>query len=92
VPLGAAVKVTCKGKRCPKGLKDKGYTTTNAFGAVDLKNFIKKPLRARIRITVVVSKPTAISVVKILTIRKLKPPSIATRCIRPGTTNQVDCV
>ena len=42
-------------------------------------------------ITVVVSKPNAISAVKILKIRKSKAPTITTRCIRPGSTAQVAC-
>ena len=92
VPLGATVTVTCKGSGCPSGLKGKGFTKRNAFGAVDLKTFIKKPLKVGVTITVVVSKPNAISAVKILKIRKSKAPSITTRCIRPGSNKQVACV
>lgn len=91
VPLGATATVTCKGAGCPSGLKGKGFTKTNAFGAIDLKQFIKKPLKAGVTITVIVSKPNAISAVKILKVRKAKAPSITTRCIRPGTTQQVAC-
>src|SRR5262249_4848592 len=80
VPLGATVTVTCKGKGCPKGLKGKGFIKKNAFGAVDLKKFIKKPLRVGITITVVVSKPNAINAVKVMKIRKSKVPSITTLC------------
>jgi hypothetical protein len=91
IPLGATVHVTCKGKSCPKGLKGKGFTKKNAFGALSLKKFIKKPFKVGVRITVVVSKPNAINAVKILTIRKAKSPSIKTQCIRPGTTKPVAC-
>ena len=91
VPLGATVKVTCKGKGCPSGLTGKGFVKTNAFGAVDLKKFIAKPLRPGTTITVVVSKPNAINAVKTLTIRKSKAPTIVTQCIRPGTTKAVAC-
>jgi hypothetical protein len=91
VPLGATVNVTCKGKGCPKGLKGKGYTKRNAFGAVNLKKFIKKPLRVGVTITVVVSRPNAIDAVKILKVRRSKAPAISTRCIRPGSTRQVAC-
>ena len=91
VPLGSTVTVTCKGKGCPAGLKGKGFVKRNAFGAVNLKKFIKKPLRNGIAITVVVSKPNAISAVKILTVRKGKSPKITTRCIPPGSTGAVAC-
>jgi hypothetical protein len=91
IPLGATVHVTCTGKGCPKGLKGKGYTKKNAFGAVDLKKFIKKPLRVGVTITVVVSKPNAINAVKILKIRKSKTPSISTRCLPPGAKKPVVC-
>jgi hypothetical protein len=91
VPLGATVRVTCKGSGCPRGLKGKGYTKKNAFGAVNLKKFIRKPLKVGVTITVVVSKPNAISAVKILKVRRSKAPRIRTRCIRPGSTAQVAC-
>ncbi|HWK27770.1 MAG TPA: hypothetical protein VNS09_14480, partial [Solirubrobacter sp.] len=91
VPLGATVTVTCKGSGCPRGLKRKGYTKKNAFGSVNLKTFIKKPLKVGVTITVVVSKPNAISAVKILKVRKSKAPTITTRCIRPGSKKQVAC-
>ncbi len=46
---GTTVVVTCKGKRCPKGLKGKGFTKKNASGNVSLKTFIKKALAGRHR-------------------------------------------
>ncbi|HWK28034.1 MAG TPA: putative metal-binding motif-containing protein [Solirubrobacter sp.] len=91
VPLGATVHVTCKGKGCPKGLTGKGYTKRNAFGTVTLAKFIKKPLRTGTAITVVVSKPNAISAVKILTVRAAKKPLITTRCQPPGAKRPVAC-
>jgi hypothetical protein len=91
VPLGATVKVTCKGKGCPSGLKGKGFTKTNAFGTVTLAKFIKKPLKAGDVITVVVSKPNAISAVKVLTVRASKKPLITTKCQPPGAKSPVAC-
>jgi hypothetical protein len=91
VPLGADVTVTCKGKACPAGLKGKGFTKKNAFGTVTLAKFIKKPLRAGTVLTVVVSKPDAISAVKVLTIRAGKKPTIVTRCQPPGAAKPVAC-
>jgi hypothetical protein len=91
VPLGATVNVTCKGKGCPSGLKGKGFTKKNAFGTVTLAKFIKKPLKAKDVITVVVSKPNAISAIKILTIRAAKKPLITTKCQPPGAKKPVSC-
>ena len=91
VPRGATVKVTCKGKGCPKGLTRKGYTKRKAPSTVTLAKFIKKPLRAGIKITVVVSKPDAISAVKTLTVRAGKKPLISTRCQPPGAKRPTRC-
>lgn len=91
VPFGATVAVTCKGKRCPAGLRGKGYVKRNAFGTVSLARFIKKPLRAGDTITVVVSKPGAINAVKILKLRSGKKPLISTRCQPPGAKKPVAC-
>jgi hypothetical protein len=91
VPFGATVGVTCKGKGCPKGLKGKGFTKKNAFGTVTLAKFIKKPLKSGDVVTVVVSKPDAISAVKVLTVRAAKKPLIKTKCLPPGAKSAVAC-
>jgi hypothetical protein len=91
VPLGATVAVTCKGKGCPSGLKGKGFTKKNAFGTVTLAKFIKKPLKAGAVVTVIVSKPDAISAVKVLTVRAAKKPLIQTKCVPPGAKSPVAC-
>ena len=91
VPLGATVTVTCKGKGCPSGLKGKGFVKKNAFGTVSLSKFIKKALKAKDVITVVVSKPNAISAVKVMTIRASKKPLITTKCQPPGAKSPVAC-
>ena len=91
VPLGSTVTVTCKGKGCPKGLKGKGFTKKNAFGTVSLAKFIKKSLKANDTITVVVSKPNAISAIKIVKVRASKKPLITTKCQPPGAKAPVSC-
>ena len=91
VPLGATVRVTCKGKGCPKGLTGKGFTKKNAFGTVTLAKFIKKPLRVGDAITVTVSKAGAISAIKILKVRASKKPLITTKCQPPGSKSPVAC-
>jgi hypothetical protein len=91
VPFGATVHVTCHGRGCPKGLKGKGFTKKRAFGTVDLKKFVRKPLRPGTAITAVVSKPGAINAVKVLKIRAAKAPTVATRCQPPGAKKPVSC-
>jgi hypothetical protein len=74
VPSGATVVVTCKGAGCPKR-----FTKRNASGTVSLAALIKRPLRAGVTLTVTVSKPGSISAVKVVEVRRSKPPRIATR-------------
>jgi len=91
IPFGATVKATCKGHGCPKRLKGRGFVKKNAFGTIDLKRFLKKPLKKNAEITVVVSKPGAINAIKVLKIRSSKAPSITTRCQPPGAKKPVAC-
>lgn len=91
VPLGATVNVTCRRRGCPRGLKKRGFTKKNAFGTVTLARFIKKPLRAGVVLTVVVSKPDAISAVKLVKVRPSRKPLISTKCQPPGASRPVAC-
>ena len=91
VPFGATVTATCKGKGCPSGLKGKGFTKKNAFGTVTLAKFIKKAFKAGDVVTVTVSKPDAISAVKVLSVRAAKKPLIRTKCLPPGAKSAVAC-
>ena len=91
IPFGATVHVTCHGHGCSKRLKGKGFTKRHAFGTVDLKKFVRKPLRPGAAITAVVSKPGAINAVKVLKVRASKAPTVATRCQPPGAKKPVSC-
>ena len=91
-PRGSLVKATCKApkrKKCPGG---KTFTKKNASGTVSLKKWAKKSLRAGTKITATVTKAGNFSgMVKILTVKKRKAPSIATRCLPPGARKAVGC-
>jgi Putative metal-binding motif/Divergent InlB B-repeat domain len=91
IPFGATVHVTCTGPGCPKPLAGKGFTKKHAFGTLDLKKFVRKPLRPGAAITAVVSKPGAINAVKVLKVRAAKSPTVATRCQPPGAKKPVSC-
>jgi Putative metal-binding motif len=91
IPFGATVEVRCQGHGCPKGLKGSGFTKHHAFGTVNLKRFVTKPLRPGLAITVLVAKPGAIDAVKTLKVRAAKAPSISTRCRPAGAKKPVSC-
>jgi hypothetical protein len=71
VPAGAKVTVTCKGKKCPA----KRFTSRRK-GAIKLKKFTKKKLRAGTKLTIRVTKEGAIGKQFVITIRKGKAPRI----------------
>ena len=86
VPVGATVKVTCA-----RGCSAKSFTKRGAKGSVSLARFVKRPLKVGTTLTVVVSKPGAISSVKTLKIRSGKPPLVTTRCQPPGAPKPAAC-
>jgi hypothetical protein len=87
VPKGATLRVTCKGKGCPK----KVFKKKNAHGSVSLKPYVKKTLRKGIVLTVSVTKPGAVGMVKTITIRASKAPKITTACLQPGAKKPSSC-
>jgi hypothetical protein len=91
VPAGSTVQVTCNGSGCPSGLKGKGYTKKKASGTVTLARFIAKPIKVKATLTFLISKPGAISAVKILQLRPAKSPLLTTRCRMPGAKVSVAC-
>ena len=92
IPIGSLLKVSCKapkGKKCPGGAS---FTKRNAFGTVNLKQWLKKKLPAGTKLTATVTKPgNFIGAVKIMTVKKKARPSFVDRCIAPGTTRAVGC-
>jgi hypothetical protein len=86
LPAGATVTA-----RCPTGCARKRLVTAPGARTVSLRSLLKKALRVKTRITVTVSRPGAVSVVKVLEIRSRKPPRITTLCIPPGTGTARTC-
>jgi predicted phage tail protein len=87
VPAGATVAASC-----PKGCAKKTFVKKNAKGNVSLKALAgKKPLKRNTKITVTVSKPGAVSAVKVLTIQKSKAPTVKSMCQAPGAKKPGPC-
>ena len=86
VPAGSTVTA-----RCSSGCSKRSLVKQNASGSVSLKSMLAKPLKVKTTITVVVSKPGAVSVVKVLEIRARKAPLVRTLCQPPGAAKPVAC-
>jgi hypothetical protein len=56
-----------------------------------LKPFLHKRLRAGAVITVTVTKPGAFGMVKKLTVKKNKGPTVSTSCLQPDSTAKAAC-
>ena len=74
VPSGATIRVTCRGG-CPR----RSVTLRPRSSTVALKAFRNRALRPGAKLTVTVTKPGATGMVKVVTIRSRKAPTIVTR-------------
>jgi hypothetical protein len=88
-PPGAAVAVSCSGKRkrCPK---PKNYTVSSKGTATLTKHF-RKRLRPGAKITVAVTAPNTVGRVKRLTIRRGHTPKSTSLCLVPGARKPSRC-
>jgi hypothetical protein len=75
VPRGSTLRVTCKGRGCPKALKH-AYVKRHARGTVSLARFIKHRFRAGIRLTFRISHPHWRTTVKTLRFRAGRAPLV----------------
>lgn len=75
VPKGSTVRVTCS-----KGCSRKALTFRRS-GAISLMRFARRSLRVGTKVSVRVTKPGSLGVVKTLTVRKRKRPAIRTTCL-----------
>ena len=73
VPKGSTVRLSCKGKGCPKALK-KPYTKRKASGTVSFAQFTKRPFKAGVTLTFVITNPGWLTTTKRLTFRARKAP------------------
>jgi hypothetical protein len=90
VPTGSTVTVTCRppgGKPCPL----KRFTKQQAKGTVRIRPFSGRTFRVGTVIDVRVTRPGTVGAVKLLTIRRNRAPSVATRCLPPGAKGPSRC-
>jgi hypothetical protein len=93
VPRGARMRATCafKRKKCP-GKARKPFSVRRAAGTVSLNGRYRGvSLKVGTTITVTVTQSEAIGSVKLLKIRRSKAPTIADRCLPPGTRRPQPC-
>lgn len=85
----------CRGVRIPPGrpydCSKRSFVRAGVSGTLSLKPLVKKPLKVKTKITVIVSKPGAVSAVKVLSIRARKEPRITTLCLPPGAAKPSAC-
>jgi hypothetical protein len=87
---GARVTASCraKGKTC-RGTRD--LSRARASRELRLRGFEGKPLPVGAKLTIQLTKDGMIGVVKTLTIRRRKAPSVKTLCIPPGAAGPTAC-
>jgi hemolysin type calcium-binding protein len=90
VEPGARVTARCraKHKRC-KGTRD--FARATAARQLRLRGFEGKRLPVGAKLTIQATKPGTIGVVKTLTIRRRKAPSVRTLCLPPGASAPSAC-
>jgi hypothetical protein len=89
VERGARVTATCRTKNNKRCTRTRDLARTAA--SVRLRGFEGKRLPVGAKLTIRATKEGTIGVVKTLTIRKRKAPSIKTLCIPPGATRPSAC-
>ena len=85
-PAGASVRITCRGRGCPKSQT----FTTSAKGSVSLTRAFRKRLRVGAVVSIAVTTPNAVGKVRVLTVRKKRVVG-KTLCLAPGAVAPARC-
>jgi Ca2+-binding RTX toxin-like protein len=85
----STVTVTCK-SRSQKGCPRKSVTKRGSF-AVVLKEFVGKRLPVGTTLTIRVTAPGWVGVIKTMTVRKSRSPLMRTQCLPPGAAKPGAC-
>lgn|GEM_PF-5992393 len=75
LPKGSSVRITCKGKSCPKALK-RGVTRGTPTTAINLSKLVKGQLKPGTVFTIVVTAPDGQKATKRVTVRKGLTPKV----------------
>lgn len=91
IPAGSRLIAKCRtnrNRRCPR---TRDFAKSNARGNVRLRSFERKALPVGAKLEIRVTKPGMNGAVKVLTIRRNRQPSVATRCLPPGAGRPAAC-
>ncbi|HET8822312.1 MAG TPA: calcium-binding protein [Thermoleophilaceae bacterium] len=91
VEPGGRLTATCRtatGRACPRVRR---FARATAARSVRLRGFERKPLPVGARVELRMAKGGLIGVVKRLTIRRRKAPSVRTLCLPPGASRPAAC-
>ena len=89
-PAGARVKVTCKGRGCPKRSQSRKLSKRVALLSIQ-KPFKRRRLGIGARIEVSITKPNHIGRVVRFTMRRRNVPTSASLCLPPGAKKATEC-
>jgi hypothetical protein len=87
IPGGATVVVRCRGKSCPV----RRFVKRRAVGTLSLRQFVGKRLRPGTALDIRVTKSGLIGLVKDITIRAGRSPSVRTLCLPVGRSRASRC-
>ena len=91
VEPGGRLTATCRtarGRACPRVRR---FTRATASRSVRLRGFERRPLPVGARVELRLTKAGMIGVVKRLTIRRRRAPSVRTLCLPPGASRPAAC-
>ncbi len=91
VEPGGRLTATCRtasGRACPRVRR---FARATASRSVRLRGFERRPLPVGAKVELRLTKPGKIGVVKRLTIRRRKAPSVRTLCLPPGASRPAAC-
>lgn len=91
IESGARLTASCRTRRGGRCTRTRDLTRAGASASVRLRGFEGKRLPVGAKLTLRATKDASIGVVKTLTIRKRKAPSVRTLCLPPGATRPSAC-
>lgn len=88
---GGRLTVTCRTAKRKPCARTRAFSRGMSSRGVRLRGFERKPLPVGAKLELRLTKDGLVGVVKTLTIRRRKAPSITTRCLPPGASRPAAC-